>query len=210
MRFCFCNVHWNLETQKRRLCCTLWHQQLHNLLKGFNLKVCQLVYLAMFYFLALNSGPIISCNDISIYRFCVTGLFKSFLAHIQARYMAELTLCAVIKCWYYRKRGDLRLSCKDDTGCCLNYSWVVFDTSIWRYLNRSELNFFLERIILMKNNTEHSLYPWKNAHSKKWKAFGTKTLHLDLYNHSLFLLYLDWIFYQMPFISSSEAHNNEQ
>ena len=31
----------------------------------------------------------------------------------------------------------------------------------------------------------------EKAHSMKWKAFGSKTLHL--YNHSLFLSYLDWI-----------------
>ena len=49
----------------------------------------------MFYFLALNSGRVISGNDISVYP--VTGIGFG----------------------YYRKQGDPKLSCKDETGCCL-------------------------------------------------------------------------------------------
>ena len=55
----------------------------------------------MFYFLALNSGPVISGNDISIYP--VTGIgfvlrnFPKVFSHTFRLDMAELTLRAVIK-----------------------------------------------------------------------------------------------------------------
>ena len=59
--------------------------------------------MAMFYFLALNSGPVISGNDISVYP--VTGIdlgfvlrdFSKVFSHTFRLDMAELTLRAVIK-----------------------------------------------------------------------------------------------------------------
>ena len=56
---------------------------------------------AMFYFLALNSGPVISGNYISVYP--VTGIgfmlrdFSKVFSHTFRLDMAELTLRAVIK-----------------------------------------------------------------------------------------------------------------
>ena len=53
----------------------------------------------MFYFLAFTSGSVLSGNAFRYiygyrYRFCVLGLFKSLLAHIQARYgCTYLTYC---------------------------------------------------------------------------------------------------------------------
>ena len=91
---------------------------------------------------------------------------------------------------YYHKRGDPRLSCKDDTGCCLlqlgsfRYEYLKVSESIWT-------EFVLERIILTQSFFIQSI-SLKKAYWTKWKAFGNKTLHL--YNHSLFLRYLDWIF----------------
>ena len=41
------------------------------------------------------------------------------------------------------------------------YSWAAFNTSIWRYLNQYELNFFWERIIQVQSFSIQSLYPWK-------------------------------------------------
>ena len=55
----------------------------------------------MFYFLALNSGPVISGYDISVYP--VTGIgfvlwdFSKLFSHTFRLDMAELTLRAVIK-----------------------------------------------------------------------------------------------------------------
>ena len=71
----------------------------------------------------------------------------------------------MLKNGYYRKRRDPRLSCKDDTGCCLLVAgqlsirvfkgiWVSDSESIWT-------EFFLERIILMQSFFIQSLYPWK-------------------------------------------------
>ena len=75
------------------------------------------------------------------------------------------------------------------------YSWAAFDTSIWRYLNRYELNLFWKRLFWIKVSLYTEPISLKKAHSTKWKAFGNKTLHL--YNHSLFLRYLDWIFFKL-------------
>ena len=89
------------------------------------------------------------------------------------------------------------------------YSWAAFDTSIWRYLNRYELNLFWKGLFWCKVSL-YRAYILEKTHSTKWKAFGNKTLHL--YNHSFF--YVTWtgffFNYQMPFILLSEAHNNEQ
>ena len=58
----------------------------------------------MFYFLALNSGPAISGNDISVYQVTDIGFvvrdFSNVFSHTFRLDMAELTLRAVIK-WYY-------------------------------------------------------------------------------------------------------------
>ena len=57
----------------------------------------------MFYFLALNSGPVISGNDISVYPVPGIGFvlqdFSKVFSHTFRLDMAELTLRAVIK-WY--------------------------------------------------------------------------------------------------------------
>ena len=59
----------------------------------------------MFYFLALNSGPAISGNDISVYP--VTGIgfvlrdFSKVFSHTFRLDMAELTLWRAVIKWYY-------------------------------------------------------------------------------------------------------------
>ena len=97
---------------------------------------------------------------------------------------------------YCRKQGDPRLSCKDDTGCCLlqlggfRYEYLKVSESIWT-------EFYMNWIFFGKDywgakflHTEPRSTSLKKAHSTKWKAFGNKTLHL--YNCSLFLPGLDF------------------
>ena len=60
---------------------------------------------ATFYFLALNSGPVISGNDISVYPVTVMGFvlrdFSKVFSHTFRLDMAELTLRAVINLMIY-------------------------------------------------------------------------------------------------------------
>ena len=75
----------------------------HDLLPGRKLSMTGVKrdWLAMFYFLLLNSGPVISGNDISVYP--VTGIgfvlrdFSKVFPQTFRLDMAELTLRAVIK-----------------------------------------------------------------------------------------------------------------
>ena len=70
-------------------------------MKTYPQSLNRLRYRAMFYFLALNSGPVISGNDISVYP--VTGIgfvlrdFSKVFSHTFRLDMAELILRAVIK-----------------------------------------------------------------------------------------------------------------
>ena len=99
--------------------------------------------------------------------------------------------CCNHKFGYYRKRGDPRLSCKDDTGCCLlqlggfRYEYLKVSESIWT-------EFVLERIILMQSFFIQSLYHWKKLTQRNERHLVIK---LCTYIITLFFLgYLDWIF----------------
>ena len=74
-----------------------------------------------------------------------------------------------------------QLSIRVFEGIWIDMNWICFEKD---YSDAKFLYSYTEPISL------------KKAHSTKWKAFGNKTLHL--YNHSLFLRYLDWIFFKLP------------
>ena len=118
-----------------------------------------------------------------IYSKC-TSLFKIINKNQTKQYI----------CGYYRKWGDSRLSCKDDTGCCL----LQLGGYRYKYLKVSELiwtEFFFGKDYSGAKFLFTECISLKKAHSRKWKAFSNKTLHL--YNLSLFLRNLDWIFFKI-------------
>ena len=87
---------------------------------------------------------------------------------------------------YYRKRGDPRLSCKDDTGCCLlqlvgyRYEYLKISESIWILLKERTLT--LDWIFVWKG-----LFRCKVSRRNE-RHLLIKTVHL--YNHPLF--YVTW------------------
>ena len=93
---------------------------------------------------------------------------------------SKQTQLSLWKSWYYRKRGDQRLSCKNDTGCCLlqlggyQYKYLKVSESIWT-------EFFLGKDYSGAKFLYTEPISLKKAHSMKWKPFSNKTLHL--YNH---------------------------